>query len=233
MNWKWPLIWSGERGGWWRVPVTCVLFGGCFFILGFILIKVLQEWGLQDDVKGRSAGLKAGVDMFVLVSPLCFSGIGCLLGIKFVHHKPMRCVFTDGRPFRFGLFFQSCAVWGALWLPGVLLFPGVLRDLNDRFHEIRPSSWPGACLALFSVITLQAAATEEILDRGYLQTRIAAWVKRPWLAVCISTVIITLLHSGKMTVPAHVRIALIGCVLGIALIRANTIAPLIGMQRHA
>jgi membrane protease YdiL (CAAX protease family) len=218
-----------ERGGWWRVPVTYLLFGGSFFVAGLLLVGMLQDFGIQDVIKKWNAGLNAGARMLLIMFPLCFSGIGCLLGIKFVHRKPVSCAFTDGRPFGFGLFWQSVAVWSVLWLVGVVLFPGGLKDLNRRFHEIHPSSWPGVCLTLFCVITLQAA-TEEYADRGYLQTRIAAWVKRPWLAVCISTFVFTLLHTGKMTVPARVQIALIGLTLGVALIRANTVAPLIGMH---
>ena len=167
--------------------------------------------------------------MFLMCLPHSVSAIGCLLGIRIVHRKPIRCVFTDGRPFQFRLFFLSCLVWALLWLPGVLLFPGGLDDLKSRFHEIRPWSWPLACLTVFTVIFFQAAA-EEIEDRSYLQTRLAAWVKRPWLAVCISTIVFTSLHTGEMNLPSRVIIVLIGLTLGIALIRANTIAPLIGMH---
>jgi membrane protease YdiL (CAAX protease family) len=229
MNWNWPLIWTDERGGWWRVPVTYVLFGGAFFLVGSILAGMLKGWGPESAVKDGSVGLTAGVQLLLIVFPLCLGGLGCLLGIRIIHRKPVSCALTDGRPFRFGLFFQSAFIWGALWLVGVVLFPGGLDDLKERYHEIHPASWPGVCVALFCIASLQAAA-EEIVDRGYLQTRVAAWVKRPWLSVAISTTVFTLLHTQEMTVAARVRIAVIGAMLGVALIRANTTAPLIGMH---
>jgi membrane protease YdiL (CAAX protease family) len=229
MNWNWPSVWSDERGGWWRVLVTYLVIRGVAFILGALFVLKLQEWRIQDAVQGASAGVTAGVQMFLWVFPLCLAGLGCLLGVRFIHRKAIRCVFTDGRPFGFGLLFQSMAVWSALGLIGVVLFPGGMDELSQRYHELRPSSWPGYFLALFCIITFQAA-TEEITDRGYLQTRVAAWVKRPWIAVCISTTVFTLLHTGEMTEWARLRIAAIGFVLGVALIRANTIAPLIGMH---
>jgi uncharacterized protein len=229
MNWNWPSVWSYERGGWWRVPGTYLVIRGVFFILGAILVLKLQQWGIQDAVQGASAGVTAGVQMFLWVFPLCLAGLGCLLGVRFIHRKPIKCVFSDGRPFGFGFLFQSMAVWSVLWLIGVVLFPGGRDELSQRYHELRPSSWPGYFLALFCIVTFQAA-TEEITDRGYLQTRVAAWVKRPWIAVCISTTVFVLLHNGEMTEWARLRIAAIGFVLGVALIRANTIAPLIGVH---
>jgi membrane protease YdiL (CAAX protease family) len=138
-------------------------------------------------------------------------------------------VFTDGRSFQFELFWKSAAVWAVLWLVGVVLFPGGVEDLARRYRELRPSSWPGVCLAIFVVALLQSG-TEEVIDRGYLQTRFAAWVRRPWLALCIATAIFTLLHTGETSTPGRVRIALLGFGLGIALIRANTVAPLIAVH---
>jgi membrane protease YdiL (CAAX protease family) len=229
MNWNWPSVWSDERGGWWRVPVTFIVFGGTAFLLGLVAVVVLKNLGIQDAFKDGSAGVKAGLHMFLIVLPLCCSGLGCLLGIAVVHRKPISCVFTDGRPFGFALLFQSMAVWGVLWLLGVILFPGGLAELSGRFRELRPSSWPGVCLALFGVISLQAA-TEEIIDRGYLQTRMAAWVKRPWIAIFVSTTVFTVLHTEDMTIPARLRIVAFGIVLGVALVRAGTTAPLIGMH---
>jgi hypothetical protein len=47
------------------MPVVYVVFGGAFFILGYILMRKLKEWGIEEAVKDESAGLKAGLTMLL------------------------------------------------------------------------------------------------------------------------------------------------------------------------
>lgn len=96
-----------------------------------------------------------------------------------------------------------------------------------RSGEIPLLWWPVLFVALLSAMAVGRTA-EEVLFRGYLQTRVAAWVKRPWLAVCISTLIFTLMHRGNMA--SHIAIAMFGVAFGAAGIRAGTLAPMVGMH---
>jgi membrane protease YdiL (CAAX protease family) len=67
------------------------------------------------------------------------------------------------------------------------------------------------------------------LFRGYLQTRVAAWVKRPWLAVGITALLFTGVHRGG-NAAAYAAIAFVAIVFGAAIIRAGTLAPVLGMH---
>jgi membrane protease YdiL (CAAX protease family) len=77
------------------------------------------------------------------------------------------------------------------------------------------------------VAMIVGRTAEEVVFRGYLLTRVAAWVRRPWLAVCITAALFAAMHRGA-NLPAYTAIALFGIGWGAACIRAGTLAPMIG-----
>lgn len=225
MKWAWPTVWIGEQGGWWRLAVTLALYAGAV-VLGMILFTAAMLSGLKDVLKNEPACVQ---EIVSLVGTVLITGLGlagCLIGVRFVHHKPAACVFTDGRPFRFGLAVQSAALWALLWFVITVSPPGSWHGFVRRTGEIPLAWWP-----VLSVMTLGAMfvgrTAEEVVFRGYLQTRVAAWVKRPWLAVIISTLIFTAAHRGANPA-AYTAIALFGVVFGAACVRAGTLAPMCG-----
>jgi len=225
MKWAWPTIWIGEQGGWWRLAVTLALYVGAV-VLGMILFTAAMLSGLKDVLNNEPACVQ---EIVSLVGTVLITGLGlagCLIGIRFVHHKPTACVFTDGRPFGFGLAVQSAALWALLWFVVTVLLPGGWQGLVRRAGGIPLAWWP-----VLSVMTLGAMfvgrTAEEVVFRGYLQTRVAAWIKRPWLAVSISTLVFTAAHRGANPA-AYTAIALFGIVFGAACVRAGTLAPMCG-----
>jgi membrane protease YdiL (CAAX protease family) len=224
MKWTWPEMWSSERGGWWRFLVTLALYA-VGVVLGMVLFTVVWIGGVKQTVTGQPVYVQ---DVARLPGTVLIAGTGLagfLLGLRFVHRKPVACVFTDGRPFKFGLAVQSAGLWVVLWFAGTISLPNGWRTLVRRSGEVPLPWWPLLLLALLFAMAVGRAA-EEILFRGYLQTRVAAWVKRPWLAVCISTLIFTLLHRGNMA--AYIAVAMFGAAFGVAAIRTGTLAPMIG-----
>jgi membrane protease YdiL (CAAX protease family) len=226
MKWIWPRIWADERGGWWRFVVTITLFAGSV-VLGIVLFTAAMLGGLKNAINNEPAHIQEVIQLIgtVLITGLGLAGL--LIGIRFVHHKPIRCIFTDGRPFRLGFAVQSAALWALLWFAGTIILPNGWELLVRRAGEIPLAWWPVLSVAMFCAMAVGRTA-EEIMFRGYLLTRVAAWVKRPWLAVCISALVFALVHRGNAA--AYTAIALFGIASGAACIRAGTLAPMIGLH---
>lgn len=226
MRWIWPRIWDDEQGGWWRFMVTIALFTSTV-ILGILLFIAAMLAGLKNAINNEPAHIQ---EVMQLIGTVLITGTGLaglLIGVRFVHHKPIRCLFTDGRPFRLGFVVQSAALWTLLWFAGTILFPNGRELLVRRAGEIPLAWWPVLAGAMFCAMAMGRTA-EEIVFRGYLLTRVAAWVRRPWLAVCISTLVFALVHHGNAA--AYAAIALFGIAFGAACIRAGTLAPMIGLH---
>jgi uncharacterized protein len=228
MKWSWPRVWGDERGGWWRLPTTLLLLigGG---VLGLALSFAVVPPGSRGAFNpGNPANLKELARLCLGLAPKALALAGLLAGVRFVHHKPLGCVFTDGRPFRIRFAAQSALLWALLWFAGALVQPQAWEHLARRAGETRPTWWPILALSVFaaSVVTI---SLEEILFRGYLQPRLGAWVRRPWLAVGITAAVFTLAHRGGSWA-AYAAIAFGALLLGAASLRAGTLAPLVGMH---
>lgn len=224
MNWGWPRIWAEEKGGWWRVIATLAL-SALGVVAGILLSTQIQLSGLKEFMKNEPAHVQ---EIAPLIATFVMTGLGlagCLIGIRFVHRKPIAQVFTDGRPFGMGLAVQSAVIWTVLWLGFTLPLPGAWAGIVRRIHGIPLDWWPIIIVATLLAMTM-GRATEEVVFRGYLQTRVAAWVKWPWLAVGLVAVGSSMVHQGNPA--AKTVITLFGIVWGAGCIRAGTLAPMIG-----
>jgi uncharacterized protein len=225
MSWTWPNLWTGERGGWWRLLLTAVLYI-VGVLLGIFLYTAVMLGGLKDAIKDQPGYVQEAVPLLATLLVTGLGLAGCLVGVRFVHRQPVARVFTDGRAFGWGLALQSAVLWSVLWLANTLALPGGWERLTHRTTEVPLVWWPVLIVLTLAAMTVGRAA-EEVVFRGYLQTRLAAWVKRPWLAVCLSTLVFTLVHRGANPA-ALTAIASFGLVFGAACIRAGTLAPAIG-----
>jgi membrane protease YdiL (CAAX protease family) len=177
MKWTWPTIWIGERGGWWRLLVTSALYVGGV-VLGIFLYTAVMVGGLKDAIKNQPGYVQ---EVAPLIATMLITGLGlagCLVGIRFVHHKRVACVFTDGRPFGFRLAVQSAALWALLWFVDTVSLPNGWERLVRRTGEVPLVWWPVLSVLMLGAMAVGRTA-EEVVFRGYLQTRVAAWVKRP------------------------------------------------------
>jgi membrane protease YdiL (CAAX protease family) len=195
--------------------------------LGFVLMFAVMHGWLRDAMKNESAYAQEIARQ--IVGSLSIHGLslaGCLIGVRFVHRRPVACVFTDGRPFRFRLAVQSAGLWAVLWLAGTVAVPGGWNHLAQRAGEVPLAWWPALSVVTLCAIALQST-NEEVVFRGYLLTRVAAWVKRPWLAVCVMAIVFTAMHANS-SLAAKTAIAAIAIAFGAACVRAGTLAPMIG-----
>jgi membrane protease YdiL (CAAX protease family) len=161
------------------------------------------------------------------VFPVLFAGAVFLAAVRTIHRKPVWVVFTDGRSFGLGLGACSAAIWTVLWFIGAVYLYG-LASIVRRINEYPPLLWIiffGPCLCIIS----GQSSVEELFNRGYIQNRVLAWVRRPWIAVVISAVFFALLHPDT-NLAAKVKLGSIGIALGMGLLRAGTVSPLIGVH---
>jgi membrane protease YdiL (CAAX protease family) len=221
-------MWRDERGGWWRLLLTVLLF--LFgMLLGDLVIVLLVSAGLND-VVGRFPGFVPQLTRpaaILLASGFAFAGL--LLGVRFVHRKSLACIFTDGRPLRIGFAVQSALLWALLWLATTRLLTDRWERLAHRAAEFPPAAWIVLGLAMLCATAVQGTL-EEALFRGYLQTRLAAWTNRVWLAVAITAVIFTAAHVDAWTGPAIVYVGGFAIAFGVGCVRAGSLAPLAGMH---
>ncbi len=228
MKWCWPTVWSRERGGWWRLPASLALLQAGAH-LGGALSSAAAAAGLRGAFNGNNpTTLKEVLQMFAGLLPRLLALTGLLAGIRFVHRKPVGCVFTDGRPFKVRLLTESAAVWALLSFVVALVLPHGWEELARRAGQVSPAWWPILALSVFASC-LALSTQEEVLFRGYLQPRLGAWVKYPWVAVGIPAALFTLTHRGSSSA-AYAGIAFAGVLWGAAAMRAGTLAPVIGLH---
>ncbi len=228
MMWTWPTLWVDERKGWWRVAVTLALFV-VGILLGNLLVSVAFSPGLNALMKTLPLYVQQMVRPFAMIFIDSLGFVFFWIGLRFVHHKPVACVFTDGRRFRFTFAVQSTALWLLLWFAGNSLIPARWEVLQKRVGELPLAGWVMLSVVMFCATTVQGTL-EEAVFRGYLQPRVGAWVKRPWIAVLIVVIVFTAVHPDAWTAPGIIYIASFGFAVGIGGVRAGTLAPLCGLH---
>lgn len=102
----------------------------------------------------NAANLQELARVFFSLLPKALAMGGMLVGIRFVHHRPVGSVFTDGRPFRIAFAVESAAVWALLWFAGVLAQPHGWEHLAQRAGEVSPAWWPVLAFSLVWVVGL-------------------------------------------------------------------------------
>jgi len=228
MPWTWPTLWSHEKGGFWRLPLTLFLWF-CAFVLGLVIFISLMSAGLRAAAKSLPR-----YEQDILLLPLgiltqhALPLLALLLAIRLLHNKPINNVFKHNRPFGIALALQSAAVYSLLWLAGTALSPGGIAQLTQHAREVPLPWWPPLALVTLAAITLQSTH-EEVLFRGYLLPRLSAWLRHPLPALLLTTLLFTVLHTSA-NLPAKLAIASLGIAFSLATIRTNTLAPAIGMH---
>jgi membrane protease YdiL (CAAX protease family) len=212
MKWTWAAIWDNERGGWWRLAVTLAV------VLLFLALEFFT--GL--------AGIIHLPPLLIGALARALALAGLLAAVRFVHRRPIRCVFTDGRPFGIRLAIQSALLWALLWFSVELVQSHGWQELTQRAGEIA-SGWRTELARSLLSRMMVSSVLEEVLFRGYLLPRLGAWLKRPWLAIGLTAMLFTAAHfnQGRSTC---IAMAFWGVLFGVACIRAGTLAPLLAFH---
>ena len=222
-------MWKGEQGGWWRIIVTISL-AAVGVLIGGVLVLAIFSTGLNHWGRHQPLYMQQIVPRLFTIVTSSLGLAGVWIGVRFVHRKSMACIFTDGRPFGFSLAFQSAALWLVLWFASACLFTGKWERISQRAHEIPLVVLAALVIAMFCATSVQGAF-EEVVFRGYLQSRIGAWVKRPWIAVAVVGALFASLHLDSSGTGSGMAFVLtFGLALGIGAVRAGSLAPLCGIH---
>lgn len=102
----------------------------------------------------------------------------------------------------------------------------LLRSISEMSQSLltrwldKTSVW--ALLVNLFVVALCPAVMEELFFRGCLQQMLTKWIKRPWIAIVIASVVFSIFHGDLFgLVPRFV----LGCVLGLMFYCTNSIVP--------
>jgi membrane protease YdiL (CAAX protease family) len=85
-------------------------------------------------------------------------------------------------------------------------------------------------IALWLALSMSAGFSEELVFRGYFQTQLLAWTRRPWIAVLGQAILFGVSH-GYQGVRSCVTITAYGAMMGVLAIARKSLRP--GMVAHA
>jgi membrane protease YdiL (CAAX protease family) len=191
-----------ERYRWWK-PIVEIVLCAVFFAILVIVVVLPASAVLGPDQDGARGLLKVGLEMAITI-PAIF------LAARVTRRSWRTLLSVDGR-----------VRWG--WL-GVCLVVALAQVLVRIVVEaafaaaghpvtVPRGSWVGwaqfAPLAVVVVATIvPQAASEEFLFRGTLVQAFGAWVRRPWFAILLSSVLFGLAHA--LPLPGFVSTATLG-----------------------
>ena len=199
------------KNEWWRYVLAVLLILFMWQILGALPAAALIIWEIirHGFPAGQSATVLPGMDttagFFAIMLASVFLMIGIFLAIRFLHHRPMRTLFTPYKAVAWRRLLQGFAVWfflaALLSVVEAVLFPGRYVWSLDLKQFI-----PFAFLALI-LIPVQTSA-EELFFRGYILQSIGLRTRNIWLLSAISGVLFGLPHL--LNPEAAVNYALLG-----------------------
>lgn len=218
----WLLLWGGAtgylamRGGAWTFPIaSLVIFGLIASAIGWALTR---RSGPPPVPIARPGLELAAILVFLLVYALGFLGWGlgavraafaegaaqdlAVIGAKLAVHVLLPALLLLALGARLAPLFDPGigrrGFWPALIVLG-LLFVALLAVVSPALSQIAAENPTTATLlwavpASYALISLEAGLSEEFLFRAVLQTRLAAWLRSPYAAVPVASLIFALAH---------------------------------------
>lgn len=185
----------GPRYRWWRPVVALVVASAVFvicmavlFVAAFFLLGIEHEDELLDVLDPQSS-LTTNL---LIASFIPATLVGQWVGFA---RSPGRVLSVTGR-MRWDWLARCMAVLTPLWAThlaiGWLVFDKQVTD--------RPDSWLALLLVSLLTTPLQAAG-EEIAFRGGLVQGVGAWIRSPWVALGVTTVMSTAVFAAAHASP--------------------------------
>lgn len=128
-----------------------------------------------------------------ILLPFVFSLAAVIIGVVFLHKRPMLSVFTGRERFDWKRFFLSFTVWGFVLLLTLIIMVMTGSPLEWNFN---PTTFFPLLIISFILIPLQTTC-EEVLFRGYLFQGFGRIYKKGFIAVVSTGVLFGLLHASN------------------------------------
>lgn len=159
---------------------------------GYSRDQILENANLLFD--SNALGIDKNILLLIELGMFVFAFIGFLMGLHFIHKKPLLSVLTGYDKFRFKRFWFAFVVWGVLIAVLVLLeyFLGA-GDLKLSFNPI------GILVSIMIMLVFMPIQTgiEEIIFRGYLVQGLAQVFKSGLAAMIITSLLFGMAHMSN------------------------------------
>ena len=200
-----------EKHNFWRYGLNIFLTICVMLFLQVILI------GFAAIIEGNLDILSYSPITLLWVSMLPFGGalLVLLMGFRYVHHIPLKNIFSGGINFRWGIFFFSAAIWVILAIISDFIL-NLLQPGNYQWSFNPIVFFPYMSLA-FLLIAIQITA-EELFFRGYLLMGFSRIVKSKWIAIIIQALLFGILHGANTEVSTYGILATMPFYIGIGIL---------------
>lgn len=199
----------GPRHRWWRPLVALLVFAATWIVLAGILTTGFALGGQLADLESLTLGV--GTNLWMNLTLAAFIP-AALVATRVGHRRPWgRLLSVTGRV-RWGWMLRAIALVTPVWVAYLTISWFVFGQ------EVmpRPRDWVGLLVVSLLTTPLQAAG-EEVALRGTLVQAVGAWIRHPWAALGVSTVLSTVLFvalhgSGNVWIWIEIgAMAVAGC----------------------
>lgn len=171
---------------WWR-PLLALAAGIATFVVIAVALSIL--WFVLDpsmlDATG-SADVDPAAPVTMLIGNLILAGLipATMVATRVGHWRPVGKLFSVAGRIRWRWLLRAALVTTIVW--GAYL--AVMWFAGGEETSARPEHWPWLLVITVLTTPLQAAG-EEVAFRGGLMQGVGAWIRRPVIALVVTTVL--------------------------------------------
>lgn len=200
-----------ESHEFWRYAVTV------FLVVVFMIFAQIVIFGFAYLFEGNFDIFSYEPLTLLWVSMAPFAAVLAILlpCIWFLHHIPIRKIFSQKSHFYWKSLIMSALVWFVLAIFSDVLLSIIQKD-NYQF-VFNPKTFFPFLIASLILIPIQITA-EEAFFRGYLQPGFTRMTKSPWLGVILQALFFGLLHGANTEVTVYGVLTTMPFYLGIGLL---------------
>lgn len=191
---------QGARNDGWRYFVVVIFFLFNWLIVGswlvFWILYLLKVDNQEPLLALSKLGIQKPVLSYLLLNLNFFFGLASLLlGVKYLHKRPLRSLITWRQQINFVKIIFSFVVYFLFCLTGALSMFWLNNgqfSWNPHFNWLRWPNWWFLPLAL--LVTGIQVLLEEIFFRAYLIQWFSLGINNKWLVVCLVSCLFAFLH---------------------------------------
>lgn len=186
---------------WYILGIVCIFIG--YFIGQIPLTMVAQSLVASGDITLAEAqsfyltldftsiGLSSTIGLLLLLCSFITALFVLFLFVRYVHNREGRTLISS-RSINWNKIFFALILWFVLTIVSEIIMylsnPGVYHFVFEA------EKWLPLMLVVLLIIPLQTSF-EELFVRGYLMQRIGLAVRRPWIAVLLTSLFFGLMHG--------------------------------------
>jgi membrane protease YdiL (CAAX protease family) len=156
---------------------------------GYSLESVESDPNLLFD--NEALGVDKNVVLVLAFGMFVFAFVGFFLGLRFVHHKTLKSVFTGYTKFRFERFATAFTVWAVLLV--IMIFVEYVFFPQDLIFDFNLKGFIVSIVVMLVFMPIQTGL-EELVFRGYLVQGLSQLFKSGIIPLLITSLLFGLAH---------------------------------------